>query len=268
MDLTYKETGLFYEQFEELLTAVGPSLKLPCAVSSPRRIVSASLAPATRLLLLLCYFREAGTFRRLVNIFHVSKAFISRDIAHILPKLHCVLDSIRWPDQWIPSHFKATSAAIDCTPHFRRRVHPQQGDWYRGDKHGHFMNAQVVCSLRGEIYNVQLLQGHNNDQGCFNITKVKQLLEALQLHWLADNGYSHHRLVVPDDSQAPSWNHKQKGLRSIVEVVIGLAKTNRIAAEVFTLSPEKQALVLMVIYQLTNMSLKRYPLRRLSTINE
>jgi hypothetical protein len=81
----------------------------------------------------------------------------------------------------------------------------------------------VVCSLSGDIYNVQLLQGHNNDQGSFNLTKTKELLEALKLYWLADNGYTHRRLVVPDDSQSPTWNREQKSLRSIVEAVIGLA---------------------------------------------
>ena len=37
-----------------------------------------------------------------------------------------------------------------------------------------------------------------------------------------------------------------------MESVIGLAKTHRIAAEVFALPPEKQAIVLMIVYQLTN----------------
>lgn len=121
----YEETGLFYEQFEELLHAIGPSLRLPRAVVSPHRIVSTSLTPAARLLLLLCYFREAGTFRRLVNIFHVSKAFISRDITHILPKLHCALDAIHWPDRWVPAHFKGTSP-LSLTAH-----HTFEGEFIR-----------------------------------------------------------------------------------------------------------------------------------------
>lgn len=37
------------------------------------------------------------------------------------------------------------------------------------------INAQVVCSLSGGIYNVQLLQGHNNDQGSFNLKKTHRI---------------------------------------------------------------------------------------------
>jgi hypothetical protein len=35
------------------------------------------------------------------------------------------------------------SGAIDCTSHFRNRVHPRQGDYYCGDKRGHFISDQV-----------------------------------------------------------------------------------------------------------------------------
>lgn len=54
---------------------------------------------------------------------------------------------------------------IDCTPHYRDRVHPGQHLFYRGDKHAHFLTSQVVCSLKGLVYNVVLAKGHNNDQG-------------------------------------------------------------------------------------------------------
>ena len=182
-------------------------------------------------------------------------------MCHLLPKVYCALDYICWPLVWPCCSFERISAAIDCTPHYRQRVHPRQGDYYRGDKHGHFLNAQVVCALSGPFYNIQLLLGHNNDQGSFNITGMKRMLEELGLYWAADSGYSHHCLVCPDDERSAIWNQKQKSLWSVVETVIGLVKVFRIATEVFRLSPEKQELALICVYQLTNLSLLEYPLR-------
>jgi len=128
-------------------------------------------------------------------------------------------------------------AAIDCTSHFRERTHPKQAEFYRGDKHAFFWNAQVVISLSGNILNVQLLMGHNNDQGSFNKTAMGEMLERLALFWLADSGY-HHRLIRPTDEKGAIWNNKQKGLRSIVEVTIGIwPKTGFLQRKRFVFHP-------------------------------
>lgn len=256
----FDETGMFFEEFDNLLTTLSPSVRLPRRLDG-KQITAAQLAPCACIALALCWLREGGSYRRISTMFHVSRSFVSRELDHIIPKLYCALDEICWPSWWQSARFEGVSAAIDCTPHYRKRVHPRQGDWYRGDKHAHFMSAQVVCSLSGRLLNVQLLQGHNNDQGAFALTRAKEYVEEHELYWLADSGYTHHRLLTPKDEKGRAWNNKQKQLRSVVEVVIGLVKTFRSTAELFSLSPEKQELVVMCCYQLTNINLTMYPLR-------
>jgi len=59
-------------------------------------------------------------------------------------------NEINEPDQWplaTQPGFEGVVGAIDCTSHFRCRVHPRQGDYYRGDKGGHFLTAQVMFIL-------------------------------------------------------------------------------------------------------------------------
>jgi hypothetical protein len=67
---------------------------------------------------------------------------------------------------------------MTCTSHYRNRVHPRQGDYYRGDKHAHFLNAQVVVDLDGTILHVALGLGHNNDKGMFILTGMKEYVTA------------------------------------------------------------------------------------------
>ncbi len=70
--------------------------------------------------------------------------------------------------------------------------------YYRGDKHAHFLTAQVVVSLRGLIYFVVFAYGHNNDQGVFNHTWA-EMVHQLNIVGLGDRGYSHPNLLTPDD---------------------------------------------------------------------
>lgn len=153
------------------------------------------------------------------------------------------------------------SAAIDCASHFRFRVHPRQADWYRADKHAFFITAQCVVGLSGIFYNVQLGLGHNNDKGMLIVTKMKEFLEKYGLFWLADLGYSYPRLITPNDERSIEWNHQQKSLCSVVETSIAMVEVFRLASETCNLQPELHGIALMVIYQLTNMNLQRYPLR-------
>jgi hypothetical protein len=63
-------------------------------------------------------------------------------------------------------------------------------------------------------------------------------MEDKNLYWLADGGYSYHRLIRPNDTESDSWNNEQKSLRSIVEVVAGMAKNWRVMDEKFRQRPE------------------------------
>ncbi len=104
-----------------------------------------------------------------------------REIRHIVPILAAHLQYIDWPpapptssfegmfivDQVIflagnSSRGSGVVGAIDCTSHFRVRS-LNAATYYRGDKAGYFLSAQIVCALDGVIYDVSILKGHNND---------------------------------------------------------------------------------------------------------
>ena len=85
---------------------------------------------------------------------------------------------------------------IDCTSHVRDRVHPGQELYYRGDKHCHFLTAQVLTNVVGIILCVVIALGHNNDQGVWNKT-VKQNIEDANIVGLGDRGYTHSHILSP-----------------------------------------------------------------------
>jgi hypothetical protein len=255
----YAETGLFYDQFLSVFERTKDELK---KARTGKKATTVSLVCDVRLLLVLNFMREGGTYRRVALHFDVSKSFVCREVRHGGPILCASLSIISWPLRWdLSIEFENVSAVIDCTPHFRERTHPRQADFYRGDKHAFFWNAQVIVSLRGDLFNVQLLMGHNNDQGTFNQTAMGALLERLGLFWLADSGYHHHRLVRPTEDKGILWNNQQKGLRSVVEVTIGMVKNWVFAAETVRVSPELHASLLIAIYELTQLNLKEFPIR-------
>jgi len=115
--------------------------------------------------------------------------------------------------------------------------------------------------MDGIIYDVKLLLGHNNDQGAFWLTGMRDTIMQENILLLADSGYSSSHLVTPDDEKSRTWNHTQKGLRSVVEVAIGMVQHYVLAAERVSQNPELHALAVMCCYQLTNMNLKLFPLR-------
>jgi len=220
------------------------------------------LKSRARLALVLNWMRRYGAGSQISKIFGVSKSTLSREIKYILPKLRVTLqESIRWPKQISTHPFEGVMCAIDCAHHPRTRVHPRQADWYRRDK-GFGILAQVVVPLEGnDIYDVQLLQGHNNDQGALHITQMDNFISEHQIKMIGDLGYWHARIVTPEPSYPSAWRKTQMALRSVVETVIGLVKNWGIAGSVFRGSPELQALAVMVAYQLTAIRLKELPLR-------
>jgi len=166
-----------------------------------------SLSSRSRLLMAIHFLREHPSYKTFKLIYHISKSTISRNIHFIMPKLYLALNEISWPVTFQPS-WEGVVGAIDCSAHYRYRVHPRQADFYRGDKHAFFITAQVICSLQGCIWNVCLGLGHNNDAGMLNI--------------IGDRGYHYLRIIIPDDKKDKTWNDTQKSMRSIVERVFGL----------------------------------------------
>ncbi len=55
------------------------------------------------------------------------------------------------------------------------------------DKGYHFIQTQLVTSLEGEMWSVEFLSGHNNDQGALNMTIGCELMD-LQRILLGDRG--------------------------------------------------------------------------------
>lgn len=138
----FERTGIYEDTFEEIFELVSPLIEQPRAIGS-QRITVTSLEPRTRLLLVLHWLRHYPLLSELRNIYHISKSFITREVRHIMPILCAKVSLIHWPDKWFATGFFNTHIAIDCTAHYRWRVHPGQADYYRGDKHAHLISGQV-----------------------------------------------------------------------------------------------------------------------------
>lgn len=107
----------------------------------------------------------------------------------------------------------------------------------------------VKCKPR-HLLNIQFGLGHNNDQGLMKLTGINDLLDQLEIRFLGDSGYHHHRIICPDGVPL-ELEQIQKDERSVVEVVIGLAKGFEVAAGTFRQSPELQQYSLGCVYELT-----------------
>jgi len=117
--------------------------------------------------------------------------------------------------------------------------------------------AQVAVGNDSRIYRVDLLSGHNNDRGAFNITGLKQFLVDHQQKMLADAGcmflaISHYLKVIPITCWSP---------QRLTRTESGLVKNWEVARDRFIGSPEIQALALLAVYQLTAQKLNSFPLR-------
>lgn len=257
-------SGIYEDDFEDLFQEVREMLMLPRSSCRPRHTTTTVLQPRVRLLLVLHWLRDYSRHKVLSALFHIDRSTVSREILHLVPKLLPVLHRwgrIMFPTNLIPHPFEGVVGAIDCTTHYRYRVHPGQAEYYRGDKHAHFLTAQIVCSLSGVIYQIDIGKGHNNDSGMFRLSDVRSDLVQKSMKLLSDRGYSHYQLVRRDDRKGPDWNRQHAALRSVVETVAGLVHCWGAAAQVFRQSPELQAQAVMICYFLVNFYLQQFPLR-------
>jgi hypothetical protein len=214
-----------------------------------------------RLMIVIQYLRQNTKWPQMKQMYNISKAYISRELRHILPLAYCALSTISLPLVWHEHPFEQVSGAVDCSSHFRTRIHPRQSEWYRYDKHGFFFTAQCVVDLTGVFLHVHLGLGHNNDKGMFILTKMKEFMRMMGVRWLGDSGYSYELLITPDPNKSKAWNDMQKGMRSIVEVSIGMVKLYAFTAERVQVAPEIHELGILTCYKLTNLRLKAFPLR-------
>lgn len=71
------------------------------------------------------------------------------------------------PLNWkqLPVGFCGAQFLVDCSSHFRKRVHPGQHLFYRGDVGRHQLSAQVITDITGCPIRIDIALGHNNDKG-------------------------------------------------------------------------------------------------------
>jgi len=221
------------------------------------------------LILVLYWLRLYPTLSEMELLFNVSKATVLREIRYFLPRLFEALqDEITLPVDWsqVEPGFGGAQAILDCTSHFRHRVHPGQALFYRGDKHAHFLNAFVLTSLCGKLLNVCIGLGHNNDQGMFNRT-LRTDFEEQNVVLLADRGYSHPQIITPNTKPKNStfddedWPKLHAAACSPGEIINSLLKNWAFASNPCKQLPEWQAIGLGVVYCLVNMMLSAYPVR-------
>jgi hypothetical protein len=138
---------------------------------SPKKSRTVLTTP-TRLAAVFYYLKHYPSRDVLSQSFKVHWKTLWLDRKHILPILGSFLFSnstIGWSSNPKPVfEWKKAGGSIDCSSHFRNRIHPGHSFYYRGDKHNTFMSVQLVVDLAGsKILSYHIVRGHNNDQGFF-----------------------------------------------------------------------------------------------------
>lgn len=252
-------TGLTAAKFRELLELLRPALMQGRSTTAGTASgIARSWTVHTRLFMTLYWLRHYPTYACLAAMFGGSVASISREIRDTILKMYVHLRVIKWPDGPVSPIFNGAAGAIDCTSHLRWRSHPWSSLCYRSDVHAHFLSSQLICSLSGPMWDVQLGLGHNNDQGMFNKSQTHDKLIEKDMTLLADGGYSSARIISPSDCDGET-RRAHAGFRSVVEQNFALIHSWRASGGVFRQDIEMQEMVISVIYNLV--AFKQSPLR-------
>ena len=166
----FKRTGLFESQFEDLFQKMKEKLERP---KTGKRYVISILNGHLKLLIGLHFLHHNLNYSTFRDIYGISESTVYREIHFIIPIIYTTLSgNINWPINFnISNHlFEQAVGAIDCSPHFQLRCHPNSLDYYCGDYRDYFFTSQMVVGLYREIWSVKLRLGHNNDQGMFRKT--------------------------------------------------------------------------------------------------
>lgn len=249
-----KRCGIDATQFKEFLELVRPDLEKPRSGKKQNRT---ALSPAHRLMLALHWIRKYLDYHSLGLIYGISESSICREIKYLLPILYSRLNYMRPLSNGQPQ-MKGCIGIIDCTPHMRDRVHPRSLDYYRGDKKYYFLTTQAITHLNGDLADVVVALGHNNDQALFKISHTNEYLEKNRLNLLADRGYTHHRLI---NNSFDIWDDTCASSRVVVENVFALVKKFKALRCRFVQGPEMQACTIIVGFEMAANTLKYYPLR-------
>ena len=171
--------------------------------------IATVLQPYWMLVHFIFYLRHHPKIRIMASLFEISVGTSCRLLHITMPHVYEVcsyLSCVEWPRKWksIPVGFMGAQFLIDCTSHPRKRVHPGQHLFYRGDKGFHFVTAQVIVDIFGRPLSVVIGLGHNNDKGVYKLSGKKEEVEMLNISGLSDRGYKHTHLIRPDDEKCAS----------------------------------------------------------------
>ena len=258
-------TGLFPQTLNQLKSALQPKI---------RTSIRCLLSPLLLLIHFLFYLRHHPKLKVIASLFQISESTSCRFIHWMMPHVYEVcakLSTMEWPRGpiWsnVPFGFVGTQFLIDCTSHPRRRIHPGQHLYYRGDKGFHFLTAQVIVDVYGKPLHVAIGRGHNNDQGMFKLSGKKRQIQMDNVLGLSDRGYSNVHLIRPDDIEFATRLHLsvdafgciQSKHRASAEIINSLSKFYSFASTRVAQVPEFQAYALMIIYYLVGMIMEHSP---------
>ena len=266
-------TGLDGDEFNELMARIGDRVAAPRRREGRQgvRTTAAGLLTEDRLFLALTFLRNNSFYHELAREYQVSRAFISRDIRHIIPTICAALhNEIAFPANAPPLDLiMNVHGMIDCTVHWRQEVSPdgvgQDYSLFRTDIGMPNIGALVVTSLEGVPWHVTFFSGHNNDQGVYNITGMDRELQQRGLFILSDSGFNGTRMVRPDDdwrqdSGDPFFAAKHRALRATIERMFWFVESWSVAGQTCRLPLLTHVYCLDAIWKLATMLLKRNPM--------
>jgi hypothetical protein len=283
-DSIFEMTGLSEKEFLFIFEGTAFQISAPRFSFSSRatRKCATVLTSSIRLLASLTFLRHHPSRNILQRIFQVHWKTLWEDRKHVLPIVANFLlqqSAIRWISD--SEHFPSWNQAkmvLDATAHFRNRVHPGHAHYYRGDKHNTFVLGQITCDFAGSrLFSLDLLRGHNNDQGfslfflyfflidlffllgTFNTT-IRDKIERNLTRILGDGGYSH-SLVVTQSFVHPSLVKTLQFLRGVVEIIFGLVHVWKGATDRFREMPGDQIICLLIVYEIIARRLQECPIR-------
>ena len=262
--------GVTKEQFDQICVAVQSKSRLD---QRPRdRYLSTSACVAVT----LHYLRHATSRYELCDKYGIQKSCLDRTLEWTILHLRTCLEKLQemGPVKGSsPLGAFQTSGSVDCCTHPRARVHPGEDSYYRGDKRFHFLTSQIVADHAGSIMRVTIAKGHNNDQGLYNISQMNDWLEKRGMEpLLADLGYTGSGIIAPIGSEAvlrsenpvasARINRLHSSQRVMIENVNSWFKNWKIADVKCRLTPEMQAIALVVCGMLTNLTSHQDGIRR------
>jgi Helix-turn-helix of DDE superfamily endonuclease len=263
----HDSTGLDGDEFNELVRRTAGRIAMPRRRNGQQgtRLTRTNLGVEDRLFLVLCFLRSNAFYNDIAREWQVSRSFISREVRHIAPIISSALATqIAWPTV-LPVGDPALLGAhgmIDCTAHWRQEV-SHDFSYFRRDVGVSSIGAQVVTSLKGEIWDVVFFRGHNNDQGVYEASGMDNRLRQLGLYLLADLGYVGQRLLRPDTpvDNDSLFEARHRAVRAGIERLFWFVQGWSLAGQLARVPTHIHVVGLEAIYRLAAWLMRRHPMQ-------